>query len=144
MLWREKEKRSGNVVTRWITVFPKMLHKITIIWSAHQYQMDAGVWPMRKPSQGRSWSESERNMRKESFFGCAHCVMFGGTLLGTACMYFEYRFPKPPISMSPITETVPAPRIIMSAWAVSVNITAVSPPVIVQIEVTASKMTMLR
>lgn len=38
--------------------------RVWFTWSAHQYQIEAGVWPSRKPSQGISESLRSRSMTK--------------------------------------------------------------------------------
>lgn len=52
----------------------------TIIWSAHQYQMDAGVWPRRNPGHGMSEPTGDLSICQESYRGTPHVVLSLGLM----------------------------------------------------------------
>jgi hypothetical protein len=55
-----------------------------LTWSAHQYQMEDGVCPRRKPGHGMSECMGSLNMIHESWRGTPQ-VVFGYVSFGTAC-----------------------------------------------------------
>ena len=50
-------------------------YRLTFTWSAHQYQMDAGVWPRRKAGHGRSEVTGSRSSIQASSRGKPHVLL---------------------------------------------------------------------
>ena len=122
-------------------------------WSAHQYQIELGVWPNRNPGHGISGSSASFNITSHFSLGSWQVVL-GTVTLGVASGYFFHKPSKPPTSSKPrcskdkftmfyiskckttiyslIAVNTTPPVIMRKAWRVSVYMTAVSPPAMQQ------------
>lgn len=71
-----------------------------LTWSAHQYQMEAGLWPNKKPGHGISGSDG--CLKRTSQFGLISWhVVFSTVALTIASGYRLHNSAIPPISRKP-------------------------------------------
>ena len=80
-------------------VYIKVMNIYT--WSAHQYQIDAGVWPKRNPAHGISELIGSRSICHESLRGIPQVELVYRVSFGIAAMYFTFSSAYPPTLIKP-------------------------------------------